>query len=121
VEDEELVDHTDTMLADMAGALLTRAHGGEAMAQVLADGREIQRVIAARHGAQRRRLGWTAAELAREFEILRQEVEGVVWRAIPPGGEGTARDALVHLEEMLRFTREVSLRALTEEGGTNEE
>jgi hypothetical protein len=48
-------------------------------------------------------------------------VEGVVWRAIPPGGEGTARDALVHLEEMLRFTREVSLRALTEEGGTNEE
>jgi PAS domain S-box-containing protein len=78
----ELSDHTATFLADLAQtlALIEAARGGPS--DTLRDGTAIQRLVSERHGALRARLGWDVAELRREFQILREEVEAAVRRRV---------------------------------------
>jgi ribosome-binding protein aMBF1 (putative translation factor) len=68
------------------------------------DGGVILEAIAERHGAQRRRLGWSESELAREFEILREAIDLVVARRAPPAAEARAA-----LDRMLEHVEHVSL------------
>ena len=80
--DAQIEDHLGTFLADLAGTL-THMDGvvstGEPSAAVR-DGTAIQRLVAMLHGAQRARLGWSEAELRREFTILREELADALRR-----------------------------------------
>ncbi len=76
----QLVDHTASMLSDIASALITLDESEGAPSALLADAADLQRFIADRHGSQRARLGWTQDALRREADILREEVEASIHR-----------------------------------------
>ena len=98
----DIEDHLASFLADLAGAL-THLDGAlsnldnpmEADTVVgVRDSTAIQRVVSERHGAQRARLGWSEAEVRREFVILREELTSAIRRAAPrymPGPNVEAR------------------------------
>ena len=108
----QLADHTTTLVADIAGALvvLEDVHGEPS--PILADAAEIQRFVAERHGIQRARLGWTTEGLAREFSIIREEIQFAVERAFPGEGAGRVSEAIALVERQLEQAREASSRAL---------
>ena len=74
-------DHTLTFVAEVGRALvMLDATGGEPA--MMHDGDSIQRTVAALHGAQRARLGFGSQEIAREYAILAEEVEGFLRREV---------------------------------------
>ena len=102
IDDSLIEDHLASFLADLAGTLASLdlepadEHAG------LRDGSAIQRAISDRHGAQRARLGWTEAELRREFAILRDEVDAAVRRRLRKrSGESGDREARRRSHELL--------------------
>ena len=56
----QVSDHLPSYLADLGGMLIAIDETAGQPSSLLADGTEIQRLIAERHGAQRARLGWTS-------------------------------------------------------------
>ena len=77
----QLADHMGCLLADIASALVTLDECDGAPSSLLADSADLQRFVADRHGSQRARLGWTHEALARESDILREEVESAIHRS----------------------------------------
>jgi hypothetical protein len=106
----ELEDHVVTFLGNLAQSLIIVGRSGGLESDALADGKEIQRTIAELHGRQRRRLGWTERQLARDYEILGEELEAIVRRRAPEG-TGDAQAALDAVRQMLAWAREASGRA----------
>ncbi|MET0400168.1 MAG: ATP-binding protein [Longimicrobiaceae bacterium] len=88
----QLEDHTSTFLVDIGLALVALDEGG-GEPELMKDGSEIQRLISERHGEQRARLGWSGADLRREFAILREEVERRVRSELREDGRGAGADA----------------------------
>jgi PAS domain S-box-containing protein len=80
IDDSLIEDHLASFLADLAGTVSSLDVDGAEKEAGLRDGTAIQRAISRRHGAQRARLGWSEAELRREFVILREEVDAGVRR-----------------------------------------
>ena len=80
IDDSLIEDHLASFLADLAGTVSSLDVAGTEKEAGLRDGTAIQRAIAERHGAQRARLGWSEAELRREFVILREEVDAAIRR-----------------------------------------
>ena len=109
----ELEDHIATYLSDIGQLFSILDDRGGELLPLLADGNAIQRVIAERHGAQRRRLGWTEAELRREHDMLVEEVERVVLDSAMLTGS-PPRDTLPLLRVILQEAAEVSLRGFRE-------
>ncbi|HEU4453056.1 MAG TPA: ATP-binding protein [Longimicrobium sp.] len=83
----DLMDHTASLLADIAHSLSDLGRQEGDLAGLMRDGSEIQRTIAALHGRQRHRLGWSAEALRAEFGILREELAAAVRRQAPAGTE----------------------------------
>lgn len=83
VDESQVEDHLASFLADLASALITLDQPVTEPAASVRDSTAIQRVVAERHGAQRARLGWTEAELRREFTILREELTAAARRRAP--------------------------------------
>ena len=112
LSDADLEDHTATFLADMAQALaaIEAARGGPSAH--LRDGTLIQRVIAERHGSQRARLGWSAAEVRREFQILREELAAAVRRRVREAADVEVGEALLLFGRFLDHAEAASLRVL---------
>jgi PAS domain S-box-containing protein len=75
----QLEDHISTFLLDIGKSLVALDEGGGEPA-LMRDGSDIQRLISERHGDQRRRLGWTADAVRREFALLREIVDAYVRR-----------------------------------------
>jgi PAS domain S-box-containing protein len=94
----ELEDHLASFLSDVAhtfGAMdLAAGSDGES----LRDGSDIQRRISERHGEQRFRLGWTEAEVVREYEILAEEIAAAIRRHVH-------RERPYELDEMIDAVR----------------
>jgi signal transduction histidine kinase len=105
----DLVDHTPTLVADVAQSLGVLGGDAETAPKLLRDGSRIQRLVAELHAEQRRRLGWSESELRRDFEILREVVEASV-RAHAPTGEGADAAAAV-AARLLRQTERISVQA----------
>jgi signal transduction histidine kinase len=108
----ELKNHLATLLTDLAKSLSIVAETGGDPSQILRDGTEVQHLLCERHGAQRARHGWTEAAHAREFEILREEVEASVRRGVetvPVAGDSVDR-SLATLHGFLEHAEHVSLR-----------
>ena len=108
----QLADHTTTLVADIAGALVVLEDVLGEPSPILVDSAEIQRFVAERHGIQRARLGWTVEGLTREFAIIREEIEFAVERAFPGEGAGRVSEAIALVERQLEQAREASTRAL---------
>ena len=118
VDEHTLEDHLATFLADMAATLASVNVNAEDPTASVQDGTAIQRVVAARHGAQRARLGFEERELRREFVILEEELHAALQRRLPTLGatptresaEGEAARAMIFLQQALRIAEELSLR-----------
>jgi len=98
--DVDVADHLGTLLTDVANSLVILGHAGGESTELLADGSRIQRVIGELHGAQRQRLGWTEAQLAREVELVREVCLAAV-RQSAAGDEPAAETAVSALERLL--------------------
>jgi PAS domain S-box-containing protein len=114
--EKELEDHLATFLADVTQTLgAMSAMSGDPTGS-LRDGTAIQRVVAARHGAQRARLGWSEEEVRREFAILGDELAAAARRYDPVDRDGGARDdspsSLLVLEKFLEYAESVSVESL---------
>jgi signal transduction histidine kinase len=72
-----LEDHFATLVLEIAKAMVMLDEGG-GDPEHLRDGDSIQQTISRLHGRQRARLGWSAAELHREHELLRRVVADFV-------------------------------------------
>src|ERR1051326_1614970 len=77
---------------------------------LIADGAEIQRVVAERHGAQRAPLGWSPDQVRREYAMLRDELSRVIRRRARAIPDAAIDEALVILERVLEQAEQWSIR-----------
>ena len=75
LNDAQLLDHIPAYVADLGLALVIVSEVGVEASALLHDGNAIRNEIAERHGAQRRRLGWSTDDVEREYDILLEEIE----------------------------------------------
>jgi signal transduction histidine kinase len=113
--DADLRDHGVAFLTDIAQSLVAVEQSTVDPIELLRDGGEIQRVISELHGAQRARLGWGPAQVKREFDILREEVERSVRRQTPQVPEADLRKGIDVLIRCLDLAERISERALGED------
>ena len=116
LEEKQLEDHLATFLADVTQTIGTIDVAAGAPNESLRDGTAIQRIVAARHGAQRARLRWTESEVRREFIILGEELAAAVRRRRPtaPGpesAEGEAERAIEVISKFLEYAEETSIES----------
>jgi hypothetical protein len=102
----EVEDHVVTFLGNLAQSLIIVGRSGGLESEALEDSKDIQRTIAELHGRQRRRLGWTEAQLVRDYEVLRQELENTLRRRAGDGSPGVEV-----VRRMLSWATETSTRA----------
>jgi signal transduction histidine kinase len=106
----QLADHYPSFLADLGGMLVTIEEGGGQPSALIADGVEIQRFVAERHGTQRARLGWDQEDVRREYALLRDELGRLIRRRARAIPDATIDEALVILNRVLDQAEEASLR-----------
>ncbi len=104
--------HPATLLADVAGALVTMEESGGTRSTLLADAMEIQRLISERHGSQREQLGWAESDLRREFMIIREELESAVLTHLGDAGRSEVADAVAVLNRFIDHSEYVAVRSL---------
>jgi signal transduction histidine kinase/PAS domain-containing protein len=109
--DSDLIDHTASLLADVAQCMLELGRQEGDLPALLRDGSAIQRVVADLHGAQRGRLGWTEEALKREFAVVRELVGDAVRRAAPSGADAVGAARLA--DRFLEHAERVSLHRLS--------
>lgn len=108
----QVSDHIPSYLADLGGMLIAIDEAAGQPSSLLADGTEIQRLIAERHGAQRARLGWTADGLRREYVLLREEVIRVLRTRAGSISQATLVEALAVLNRVIEQAEDVGVRSL---------
>jgi PAS domain S-box-containing protein len=111
LSEAELEDHLATFLSDLAATFSTLDLAAGADGAALRDGTAIQRTVAERHGAQRRRLGWAADEIRREFEILREEVAAAIHRRVLRPRHGEVTEAVEAMASFITTAEQISLAA----------
>ena len=109
----QLADHIGTYVANIASVLVAVEEARGQPSALIADGSEIQRLVAERHGAQRARLGWTADALRREWHILGEEIERAIRRRTQGIEESTIAEGLTIITRFIDQGIELSCRALT--------
>ena len=107
-----LASQAAAYVADVAAVLIAAEEARGQPSTVLADASELQRFVAERHGLQRAKLGYTREALAREWLILREEIERVIRRAAPAVPEPALREALALVERFIDQARQISERSL---------
>jgi len=117
-----LAEHLVVLLADVAGAVLVLAETGPRPSALLTDAADIRRLVSARHGAQRARLGWSEVELRREFTILRKELAAAIARRAlrdipgptPQARSAAAERAVELLDQFVSVAERLSLASFRE-------
>jgi PAS domain S-box-containing protein len=121
LSEQELEDHLATFLADVA-ATLPAVDLTTRDVEATVDGSAIQRTLGERHGKQRFRLGWHESELARDFEILREELSAAIRRRIHRERPDEVEETIGAVLEFVGAAERVSLaayrHAVEEAGGT---
>ncbi|HSU96635.1 MAG TPA: ATP-binding protein [Gemmatimonadaceae bacterium] len=118
----QIADHVASYLADIAGVLISLEEVEKQPSSLLADAADIHRLVAARHGTQRARLGWSEAALRCEYRILGEEIGAVVrprGASIPPAAFAEA-SAMIRrlLDQAEQYSVRAFARAKTEEKST---
>ncbi len=83
----ELEDHAAAFLAEIIQSLVIVEEAEGKASGIMRDGSVLRKVVSERHGAQRKRVGWTEDELRREFEIVRATVFAAVKRVARRSGD----------------------------------
>ena len=96
VSEPYIRDHADTLVAEIVRAATLLAETKGRASDLLRDGAEIQRLLAELHGAQRYRLGWTEAEIARDVDTLSAELVATIASA------GAEADAVAFVTDVVR-------------------
>jgi signal transduction histidine kinase len=109
----QLADHIGTYVANIGGVLVAVEEARGQPSVLVADGSEIQRLVAERHGSQRARLGWTADALRREWRILGEEIERAIRRRTQGVEEATIEEGLTIITRLIDQGIELSCRSLT--------
>jgi signal transduction histidine kinase len=117
----ELADHVGAYVADVASILIALDESRGRPSSLLADGTEIQHLVAERHGAQRARLGWKQEDLSREWVILREETERIIKQRLRTSDDEALRESLVVLRRFVEQGEALSCRALTRAQATGED
>ncbi len=113
----ELEDHTASFLADFAQQFVILDDAGapaRARLVLVRDGADVRQLLSRRHGAQRARLGWDDAALAREFAVLGEEVERVLAARLADVPAGAVDDARALVRALLADAARESASALRE-------
>jgi hypothetical protein len=110
--DEQLRDHLQTWLADVAQSLFVLQSAVADPSELMRDSTEIQRVISDRHGSQRYRLGWTAEALACEFRVLRRVLRSVVAEHLDSRSVAEVESAQAVIAGFVQHSEQISLRGL---------
>jgi signal transduction histidine kinase len=109
----QLRDHATPFVGLLASQLMIIGETRGQALGLLADGAQVQRVMAELHGAQRYRLGWSEADVQWEAELLRSEIEGAIRAA---GGAlavvsgGAAHDAVRYATTVARHMLDQAVR-----------
>ena len=111
----QLEDHMSTFIMEVGKALIVLDEGGGEPA-LMHDGDSIQRTIAKLHGEQRRRLGWSARELRREFALQKEMVGELVAREAPARTGADTSTALAIVHRLLDRAEQIALAAHGEPG-----
>jgi len=109
----QLADHIATYIGDIGTVLVAVEEARGQPSGLLADGTEIQRLLAERHGAQRARLGWASDDLHREWQILDEEIERTLRRCANGVPAQTIEESLTIVRRLNGQSAELSRRALT--------
>ena len=111
----KLEDHGITFLGDLAQCLVAIEETGGLHSDILRDGTAIQRFISELHGQQRHRLGWTEAQLARDYDHMTAALEAMVRRRVPdgaaPGGGPEIETAVRVLRQLIGVAAAAAHRA----------
>jgi signal transduction histidine kinase len=105
----DLLNHAGTLITDVAQSMSVLGGSANDAPRLLRDGSRIQRLVAELHAEQRRRLGWSEAELRRDFELLREEVEACIRTYLPPGEGADAACAVA--ARLLRQSERIAVQA----------
>jgi signal transduction histidine kinase len=117
----QLADHIGTYVANIGGVLVAVEEARGQPSVLVADGSEIQRLVAERHGAQRARLGWTHEALRREWRILGEEIERAIRRRTQGVDESAIEEGLTiitrFIDQGIELSGRALSRAMTQTGG----
>ena len=108
----QLADHTPTLIADIGETLVVIEEAGGEPSSIIADGTEIRRLVAERHGAQRARLGWTVEALRAEHAILREEIERAIHRRFLGESGGRIAEAARVVGQLIADAEACAVRGL---------
>ena len=108
----QLIDHFPSFLADLGGMLIAIEEGAGQPSSLIADGAEIQRLVAERHGAQRARLGWNVESVRGEYAMIRDEVARMIRRRARAIPDSAIDEGLVILDRVLDQAQEASVRGM---------
>ncbi|MEJ7812306.1 MAG: PAS domain S-box protein [Gemmatimonadaceae bacterium] len=98
----QLEDHQFSFIADIIQTLVVIEETGGLQAEVLRDGSDVQQFLAERHAVLRRNQGFTEAQLTREYEIVREEIEGLARRvSVVPERESDTTTAIRVLQRLI--------------------
>jgi hypothetical protein len=110
----ELEDHAAAFLADIIQSLVIVEEAGGEASGIMRDGGVLRRVISERHGAQRKRVGWSEQDLEREFELIRAAMFAALRRVTRNSKDAVAQDqrraAQNLLAKLLESAEQTSLR-----------
>jgi len=110
-----LRDHAGTMVAEIATTIAALGEREGAPHTVVRDSGELLRVLGELHGVQRRKQGWSEAEVGRELDVLGEEIANAL-RRLSTGSEDSLAYALwtaTRLMGQVIQTSQRSHRALT--------
>jgi len=108
----QLADHTPTLIADVGETLVVLEESGGEPSSIIADGTDIRRLVAERHGAQRARLGWTAEAVRAEHAMLREEIERSIHRRFLGESGGRIAEAIRLVGQLIADAEACALRGL---------
>ncbi|MBA2686155.1 MAG: PAS domain-containing protein [Gemmatimonadaceae bacterium] len=115
-----LEDHVGPLVADLAQSLILADDDGDLDAESQREGSAIRTVIAELHGVQRMRIGFSEAEVAREYGLLIEELAARVERMAGGRAEETVL-ALALLRRLVLRAREETLGRVREIASAREE
>jgi signal transduction histidine kinase len=111
----QLADRAATYVADVAAVLIAAEESRGEPSSIVTGASEVQRLVAERHGARRARLGWSRETVAREWGILREEIDRAIRRHAATIPASAVNESLIVIERFIAQADQISGNALERE------